>query len=63
MQVFVGFRPQASKPCFQSVDCWVLIEKLSHNTEIKEYPQENNKKVIKIFVHVRSNDTLDKFLW
>ena len=63
MQVYLRFRPQAFKPCFQSVDCWVLIEKYSHNTGIKEHPHEDYEKVTKIYVHVRSNDALGKFLW
>ena len=50
-----------SKPCFQIVDCWVLIEKYSHNAEIKEYTHENYMKVAKIYVYVRANDTLGKF--
>ena len=51
------------KPRFQIVDCWVLIEKYSHNAEIKEYTHENYTKVTKIYVYVRANDTLDNFFW
>ena len=52
MQVYVGFRSQAFRPRFQSVDCRVLIEEYYHNTEIKKYTDENDKKVTDLCIYL-----------